>query len=144
MATVGTRTVLTFSAPVRSSLPVDANMVRGNDNTLRVAFNAHDADTGIHVQSSTVANRPAAGTAGRLWLTTDANAVRFWYDTGAAWEEVGYLRLTSGTLYTVNGTALTNGAGALTGTLTNSPKAGNPTKWIPIDDNGTVRYIPAW
>jgi hypothetical protein len=40
--------------------------------------------------------------------------------------------------------ALTNGAAANTGTLTNSPAAGNPTKWIPIDDNGTTRYIPAW
>ena len=37
-----------------------------------------------------------------------------------------------------------DGAGALAGTLTNSPKAGNPTKWIPIDDNGTTRYIPVW
>ncbi|HZV21904.1 MAG TPA: hypothetical protein VE986_10210, partial [Hyphomicrobiales bacterium] len=37
-----------------------------------------------------------------------------------------------------------SGAGAATGTLTNAPTAGNPTKWIPIDDNGTTRYIPAW
>jgi len=40
--------------------------------------------------------------------------------------------------------ALTDGAGASTGTLTNSPTVGNPTKWIPINDNGTTRYIPAW
>lgn len=40
--------------------------------------------------------------------------------------------------------ALTNGAAAQTGTLTNAPAAGNPTKWIPINDNGTTRYIPAW
>lgn len=40
--------------------------------------------------------------------------------------------------------ALTNGAGAATGTLTNAPAAGNPTKWITINDNGTTRYIPAW
>ena len=39
---------------------------------------------------------------------------------------------------------LTNGAGASAGTLTNAPAAGNPTKWVPIDDNGTTRYIPAW
>jgi hypothetical protein len=30
------------------------------------------------------------------------------------------------------------------GTLTNAPAAGNPTRWIAIDDNGTTRYIPAW
>lgn len=41
-------------------------------------------------------------------------------------------------------TAFTNGAGAGAGTLTNAPSAGNPTKWIPINDNGTTRYIPAW
>ena len=40
--------------------------------------------------------------------------------------------------------ALTNGAGAAAGTLLNAPAVGNPTKWIPINDNGTVRYIPAW
>jgi len=49
----------------------------------------------------------------------------------------------SGTLITVL-TALTNGSGALVGTLSNSPATGNPTKWIPIVDNGVTRHIPAW
>lgn len=40
--------------------------------------------------------------------------------------------------------AMTDGAAAQVGTLTNAPAAGNPTKWIPIDDNGATRYIPAW
>jgi len=40
--------------------------------------------------------------------------------------------------------ALTDGAGASTATLTNAPSAGNPTKWIAINDNGTTRYIPTW
>jgi hypothetical protein len=40
--------------------------------------------------------------------------------------------------------ALTNGAAAQAATLTNGPTAGNPTKWIPINDAGTTRYIPAW
>lgn len=40
--------------------------------------------------------------------------------------------------------ALTNGAAAALGTLANAPAAGDPTKWIPINDNGTTRYIPAW
>jgi hypothetical protein len=40
--------------------------------------------------------------------------------------------------------AITTGAGASAGTLTNAPAAGNPTKWIPINDAGTIRYIPAW
>lgn len=42
------------------------------------------------------------------------------------------------------GTTLTDGAGASLGTLTNAPAAGDPTKWIAIDDNGTTRHIPAW
>lgn len=40
--------------------------------------------------------------------------------------------------------ALANGAAAAAGTLTNAPIAGNPTKWVEINDNGTTRYIPAW
>jgi hypothetical protein len=40
--------------------------------------------------------------------------------------------------------SLTNGAGSSTATLTNAPAAGNPTKWISINDGGTVRKIPAW
>ena len=41
-------------------------------------------------------------------------------------------------------TSFTNGAAANVGTLSNAPAVGNPTKWIPINDNGTTRYIPAW
>jgi hypothetical protein len=55
----------------------------------------------------------------------------------------GTLTINSATLITTK-TSFTNGAGASAGTLANAPSAGNPTKWIPIDDNGTTRYIPAW
>lgn len=41
-------------------------------------------------------------------------------------------------------TSFSDGAAANVGTLTNAPAAGNPTKWISINDNGTTRYIPAW
>lgn len=41
-------------------------------------------------------------------------------------------------------TTLANAAAAQTATLTNAPAAGNPTKWIAFDDNGTTRHIPAW
>ncbi|MFA6118257.1 MAG: hypothetical protein WC729_30000 [Sphingomonas sp.] len=40
--------------------------------------------------------------------------------------------------------ALTNGAGAAVGTLLNAPAAGNPTKWVPVDDAGVTRYLPMW
>lgn len=41
-------------------------------------------------------------------------------------------------------TTFTDHAGAAAGTLLNAPTAGDPAKWIAIDDNGTTRYIPTW
>ena len=41
-------------------------------------------------------------------------------------------------------TPFANGSGAATATLTNAPIAGNPTKWIFINDGGVTRRIPAW
>lgn len=55
----------------------------------------------------------------------------------------GALEVNSAVLIKSN-TTLTNGAGAGTGTLTNAPTAGPPSKWIAINDNGTFRYIPSW
>lgn len=40
--------------------------------------------------------------------------------------------------------SLTDASGAAVATLTNSPVVGNPTKWIEINDNGTIRRIPTW
>lgn len=56
----------------------------------------------------------------------------------------GLIYLNAASFLMRNKTSWTNGAAAATGTLTNAPSAGNPTKWIPIDDNGTTRYVPAW
>lgn len=56
----------------------------------------------------------------------------------------GALTTAGGATFHTTSTALTNGAGAAAGTITNAPIAGNPTKWIGINDNGTIRYIPAW
>ncbi|WP_186111278.1 hypothetical protein [Burkholderia gladioli] len=47
----------------------------------------------------------------------------------------GQVRVTAG---------LDGATGSNTATLTNAPVAGNPTKWIPFNDNGTLRYVPAW
>ena len=38
----------------------------------------------------------------------------------------------------------TDGAGVGAGTLTDAPSAGDPTLWVPIDINGTVRHFPVW
>ena len=43
-----------------------------------------------------------------------------------------------------SGVALGDGSAGSLGTLTNAPAAGNPSKWVKIDDNGTPRFIPAW
>ena len=49
-------TIKTFTAPVNIGTGlIDANTVRTNDNLAGAAFNAHDADTSIHVQSGTQA-----------------------------------------------------------------------------------------
>ena len=49
-----------------------------------------------------------------------------------------------GTQFLTTSSALTNTAAANTATFTNAPVAGNPTKWIQINDNGTLRSIPAF
>lgn len=90
MATIiGQHQVAELTQPINGSSPIDANTVRGNDNTVRSAYVDHDNDTGIHVQSSALASRPSAGTAGRKWITADAGAYTLWYDDGAVWHEVG-------------------------------------------------------
>lgn len=57
--------------------------------------------------------------------------------------KAGLITTNSATMIASN-QAFTDGAAAQAGTLTNAPAAGNPTKWIPINDNGTTRYLPAW
>lgn len=56
----------------------------------------------------------------------------------------GGITLPGGAAFLTTNTALTDGAGVGAGTILTAPAAGNPTKWIGINDNGTTRYIPAW
>jgi len=84
-----------------------------------------------------IAGAPTAGTGitftNPYALLVAAGAVKF----GGA--------LTLGTAQLLStSVSLTNNAAANTATLTNAPASGNPTKWFPINDNGTVRNIPAW
>lgn len=79
-------------------------------------------------------------------ITTPASGQLLAYN-GSLWVNTGTVTadLTNNTGRLIDSSVnLTNGAGANVGTLTNSPATGDPTKWIPIDDNGTTRYIPAW
>ena len=89
MATqTGQHSVSPFLYPQNGTSPIDADEVKANDNALRTAYNTHDSDTGIHVQSSTLALRPSAGTAGRKWITADKGNYILWYDDGSRWHEV--------------------------------------------------------
>jgi len=103
--TVGSHAVSTFATPVNGGA-LDANVVRGNDNTIRTAYVAHDDDPGIHVQSSTLASRPAAGEAGRKWITADAGTYKLWYDDGTTWHEVSNSTLD---IYVIAGENLVKG-----------------------------------
>jgi hypothetical protein len=39
---------------------------------------------------------------------------------------------------------LTDYSAAAAGTLLNAPSAGDPAKWLAIDDDGTIRKFPTW
>jgi len=115
--TVGQHSVATFTSPVNGTSPIDANTVKGNDNTIRSAYVDHDADPGIHVQSSTLASRPVANSAGRKWMTQDSGVIRLFYDDGTSWYEVDYLRTTGGAIsgnLSISGTLAVTGVATLT------------------------------
>lgn len=79
-----------------------------------------------------------------LTLKTNTSTTAITISSAQAVTLAGTLTKPGGATLIITNTALNNGSGASTGTLTNAPAIGNPTKWIGIDDNGTVRYVPAW
>lgn len=83
---------------------------------------------------------PAGGTAFGIMASVGAALMVGTQTDGS----VGQIIMNSSTFLMRTKTAWANGAGAGVGTLLNAPTSSNPTKWIPIDDNGTVRYLPAW
>lgn len=70
-----------------------------------------------------------------------SEAVRF--DTSLKATFKGGIKHASNTLLETS-VSLSDNGGVNTATLTNAPLSGNPTKWIAINDNGTVRRIPTW
>ncbi len=87
--TVGQHAVSTFTTPQNGDA-LNADIVRGNDNTLRTQYVDHDADPGIHVQSSSLASRPSASVAGSgtKWINSD-HPQKLWISDGTNWHEVG-------------------------------------------------------
>lgn len=116
--TVAQHQVGTITDPADGSA-MSAAVMRGVSATLRTEINAHDADPGVHLQSSVAASRPAAGTAGRKWLDTDTLLVK--YDNGVSWDDLAYLKASGGTLsgaLTVSSGGVTvTGNSTITGTL---------------------------
>ena len=88
MAAVGSHQTRTFSSPVLSAAGVDANVVRGNDNVLLTALNAHDADASIHIQSGTLAARPASLAEGSTYFCTDTQDTYTY--SGGGWVQSGW------------------------------------------------------
>lgn len=66
----------------------------------------------------------------------------FWVDSSGTQSQLS--ESVQGQLASSSLNAFSNNAAAAVGTLTNAPVAGNPTKWIPINDAGTIRNVPAW
>lgn len=80
--------------------------------------------------------------AGYFSLVDDANGVAGLWAKAARFTGGGVTHAST-TLITTT-VSLANNAGGSTGTLTNAPASGNPTKWIAINDNGVTRRIPTW
>lgn len=107
----------------------------GSATGIQFGYSSTGAYTWMQSYSAPIVMNPLANHI-LMGTTTDDNS-------GNKLQVSGGLSISSATMMQTN-TAFTNGAASSTGTLTNAPAAGNPTKWIPINDNGTVRHIPAW
>jgi hypothetical protein len=138
--TVGSHSVAAFVNPSNGDA-LDANVVKGNDNTLRAAYVTHDADAGVHFQSSVLASRPAAGVAGRKWLTTD-DGPKLWYDTGSVWTEIGYVPTTGTAVVSalqVTGALEVDGTTLTVDATNNRVGVGTATPGVALDVVGTTR-----
>lgn len=144
-ATTVTAQSVTASSPVAAAIVYRAK-----------TFDASSAITPLYVfarSDDAVAGHIAfdGGTAKMMLRTTTAHNFQLGANGATVLELVsgGGVLITGGVTHSSptllnTSVALTNGAAAQVATLTNGPTAGNPTKWIPVVDNGTTRYIPAW
>ncbi len=117
-----------------------ANGITGTDKTGGNLTIASGKGTGAGAVSSLIFQTPTVLSTG---TTAQSLATRLTLTSAGATFAAGITTLGGATFHTTS-SALTDGAGAGLGTLATAPAAGNPTKWIGINDNGTTRYIPAW
>jgi len=117
------------------------------DNRLKITNGASDGIALITNYGGTDFNRLQLGGTTNAFPSLKRNGseiqARLADDSAPARLECSQMKVNNG-VFLISNVALTNGAAAGAGTITNAPAAGNPTKWIPIDDNGTTRYIPCW
>ncbi len=117
-----------------------ANGITGTDKTGGNLTLASGKGTGAGAVSSLLFQTPTVLGSG---TTAQSLATRLTLTSAGATFAAGITTLGGATFHTTS-SALTDGAGVGLGTLGTAPAAGNPTKWIGINDNGTTRYIPAW
>ena len=87
-----------------------------------------------------VAANLTAGTG--IAITNSAGGITI--SAGALSSVTADLTNTNATYLMSTNQTMPNGSGAAAGTLLNAPVAGNPTKWLSINDNGTTRKVPSW
>jgi hypothetical protein len=116
------------------------NGITGTDKTGGNLTLASGKGTGAGAVSSLIFQTPTVLASG---TTAQSLATRLTLSSAGA-TFTGGLTALGGAVFLTTSSALTDGVGAGAGTITNAPAAGNPTKWIGINDNGTTRYIPAW
>src|SRR5271154_2767856 len=130
-ATVGQSLGLAIAAGTNSS---DAAFVMFNQAQTH-QFLTLFGDGHFNIGNNTVSNTISSTANGNVTIAAPSS--------GVGLTVAGSITLAGAQLLATSA-ALTNNAAANAGTLTNAPAVGNPTKWIPINDNGTIRNIPAW
>lgn len=119
------------------------DITTGSQN-IQIGFRAYVPTATVNGQMS-IANiiygtgNTAVGTSistGSIGIGIKAPAFKF--------DVAGSLGCSEATAILHNSTTVTGGATGNVPTLTAGPVTGNPTKWLPYDDNGTTRYIPSW
>jgi hypothetical protein len=158
---------VTIAAPTSAGVALSVSAISGSqsisvaggpieitNNALPcLAINSAGAHFGLiqNVSSTTwalgVGGLTSLGTSVLTW--TDGGGVQIGSPTGGD-QGAGTISVQSGywtafaTYLMTSTVAWTAGATGNVPTLTAGPVNGNPTKWIGINDNGTVRHFPAW
>jgi hypothetical protein len=141
----------TISSPT-SGQALTVNGVSGAYTTEVAAPNSAGSSYGLYIQAGTnsgdVSFKISNATGGSQYLQVSGDGGLV---LGAGTDEgLGTINANGGIWsgyanYMISSTvAWTAGATGNIPTLTSGPVTGNPTKWIAINDNGTVRHIPAW